>query len=155
MKSKRLVAVGIFSLLWCSCAWSQTRVREADLCKIAAHPEDYSGQFVRVRGTLDSTMETYVISKGDCAAIPLEHPKSVTPQPAFILQRNADLKRLERMQVANSKQMQCIGSSPSGPYYDPITAIVVGTSAGASCDRPGRQIQTADTGQPTWPPSCH
>ncbi len=126
MKSKRSLAVGTFGLLWCSCAWSQTNVREADLCEFAAHPENYNGQFVRVHGTLESTLETYVIAKGDCAAIPLEHPKSVTPQPAFALQENADLKKLEKMQHANSKQMQCFGPCPSGPYYDPITATVVG-----------------------------
>src|SRR6266700_5518382 len=126
MKSKRSLAVGTFGLLWCSCAWSQTNVREADLCEFAAHPENYNGQFVRVHGTLESTLETYVIAKGDCAAIPLEHPKSVTPQPAFALQENADLKKLEKMQHANSKQMQCFGTCPSGPYYDPITATVVG-----------------------------
>jgi hypothetical protein len=126
MKFKLLFACGLFSLLWCSCAWSQTRVREADLCEIAAHPEDYNGQFVRVRGTLESTMETYVVAKSDCAAIPLEHPKSVTPQPDFDLHQNADLKKLEKMQLANSKQMQCFGPCPKGPYFDAITATVVG-----------------------------
>lgn len=126
MSSKLRVAVGIFGLLWCSCAWSQPRVREADLCEIAAHPEDYNGQFVRVRGRLESTMETYVIAKGDCAAIPLEYPRSIVPQPDFSLQRNAAFKKLEKMQRANSRQMQCVGPCPSGPYYDPITAIVVG-----------------------------
>jgi hypothetical protein len=39
----------------------------------------YNGQFVRVRGALESTMETHFIAKGDCAAIPLEHPKSGKP----------------------------------------------------------------------------
>lgn len=126
MKSKLSLAVGIVGLLWCSSAWSQTTVREVDLCEIAAHPESYNGQFVRVRGTLESTMETYVIAKGNCAAIPLEHPRSVTPQPDFVLQRNGDLKKLEKMQHANSKQMQCLGPCPRGPYYDPITATVVG-----------------------------
>ncbi len=126
MKFKLSLAIGTFGLLLCSCAWSQTNVREADLCEIAAHPEDYNGQFVRVRGMLESTMETYVIAKGDCAAIPLEHPKSGTSEPAFFLRRNADLKKLEKMQHANSKQMQCFGPCPRGPYYDPITATVVG-----------------------------
>lgn len=126
MKFRLSLAVVVCCLLWCTCAWSQTNVHEADLCEIAAHPESYNGQFVRVRGTLESTMETYVIAKADCAAIPLEHPKSVTPLPAFALQRNADLKKLERMQHANGKQIQCFGPCPSGPYYDPITATVLG-----------------------------
>jgi hypothetical protein len=126
MKFKLSLAVGIVGLLSGSCAWSQTSVREADLCEIAAHPESYNGQLVRVRGTLESTMETYVIAKADCAAIPLEHPESVKPQPAFALQRNADLKKLEKMPHSNSKQMECLGPCPSGPYYDPITATVVG-----------------------------
>ena len=126
MKSQLSLAVGVYGLLWCTCAWSQTKVHEADLCKIAAHPETYNGQFVRVRGALESTMETYVIAKVDCAAIPLEHPKSVNPLPAFALRRNAALKKLERMQHANSKQIECLGPCPSGPYYDPITATVLG-----------------------------
>jgi hypothetical protein len=126
MRSKLSLAVGICCFLWCCSARGQTSAREVDLCEIAAHPENYNGQLVRVRGTLESTIETYVIAKADCAAIPLEHPKSITPQPAFTLQRNADLKKLEKMQHSNGKQMQCLGPCPSGPYYDPITATVVG-----------------------------
>ena len=69
MKSKLSLAVGIFGLLCCSCAWSETNVREVDLCEIAAHSENYNGQFVRVRGTLESTMETYVIAKGSLTSL--------------------------------------------------------------------------------------
>ncbi len=126
MKRVLCITIGLLATLWCSYGWGQGRVLDVDLCAVAAHPEDYNGKFVRVRGTLKSTMETYVISKTDCAAIPLERPDSVTPQTDFSLLKNADLRKLEKMHLANSKQMQCFGPCPTGPYYDPITATVVG-----------------------------
>jgi len=123
---KLLVLSGVLGLVFCSSARGQDRVRDVDLCDLAAHPMDFNGQTVRVHGNLESTIETYVIAKTDCAAIPLEHPASVTPKPRFSLQRNAALKKLEKMQRANSNQMQCLGPCPKGPFYDPITATVVG-----------------------------
>jgi hypothetical protein len=126
MKERSCIAIGLLASLSCSYGWGQSKVFDVDLCVVAAHPEDYNGKFVRVRGTLRSTMETYVIAKIDCAAIPLERPESVSPQPGFSLRRNADLRKLEKMHLANSKQMQCLGPCPTGPYYDPITSTVVG-----------------------------
>lgn len=124
--AKALVLGSIFGLVMCCSARGQEAVREVDLCDVAAHPMDFNGQMVRVHGSLESTIETYVITKADCAAIPLEHPASVTPKPNFSLQKNAALRKLEKMQKANSKQMQCLGPCPKGPYYDPITATVIG-----------------------------
>jgi hypothetical protein len=126
MKSNLIITVGICTLAWCCCAKGQSKVREADLCEIAAHPMDYTGQMVQIRGELESTMEAYVIAKSDCAAIPLEHPELVTPRPDFVLQKNAAYKKLEKMLRANGKQMQCLGPCPKGPYYVPITATLVG-----------------------------
>jgi hypothetical protein len=119
------VILGSCCLILCSNAEAQTTVREADLCEIAAHPMEFNGQMVRVRGDLESTIETYVIAKGKCAAVPPEDPESVTPRPTFALRKDAAYRKLERMQRANSKQMQCVGPCPNGPYYH-ITATVMG-----------------------------
>jgi hypothetical protein len=121
----RLAILAVCCLIGCLYANGQTPVREADLCEIAAHPMDFNGQLVHVRGDLESTIETYVITKTGCAAIPLEHPESVTPRPGFTLQKNAAFRRLEQMQRANNKQLQCVGPCPKGPYYI-ITATLIG-----------------------------
>lgn len=127
MRDLRLLVVGaVLGLVFSCSARGQDRVRDVDLCDLAAHPMDFNGQMIRVHGNLESTIETYVIAKPDCAAIPLEYPASVTPKPSFSLQKNAALKKLEKMQRANSKQMQCLGPCPKGPYYGPITATVIG-----------------------------
>jgi hypothetical protein len=127
MRKSNLFAVsGVLALVFCCSARGQDRVREVDLCDLAAHPMDFNGQTVRLHGDLESTTETYVIAKTDCAAIPLEHPATVTPRPSFSLQKNAALRKLEKMQRVNSKQMQCLGPCPKGSYYDPITATVIG-----------------------------
>lgn len=123
---KLLAVVGVLGIALCCALRGQDRVHNVDLCDLAAHPMDFNGQMVRVRGSLESTIETYVIAKAGCAAIPLEYPALVTPKPGFSLEKNAALRRLENMQRANSKQMQCLGSCPKGTYYDPITATVIG-----------------------------
>ncbi len=127
MRNPKLFTLGtILGLVFCCSARGQDRVREVDLCDLAAHPMNFNGLMIRVHGNLESTIETYVIAKKDCAAIPLEYPASVTPKPSFRLQKNAALKKLEKMQRANNMQMQCLGPCPKGPYYDPITATVIG-----------------------------
>lgn len=86
---------------------------------------EFNGQMVRVRGDLESTIETYVVTKGNCAAIPLEGPESVTPRPSFTLRKDAAYRRLDQMQRANSRQLQCVGPCPKGPFYT-IAGTVIG-----------------------------
>jgi hypothetical protein len=122
---KSMLMIVAFWLVANSGAAVQIGIPETDLCEIAAHPMEFNGQMVRVRGELEYTLETYLIAKRDCAAVPLEEPESLKPRPSFSLRKDAAYRKLEQLQRANSKQMQCLGPCLKGSFYN-ITATVTG-----------------------------